>query len=209
MNCPNINIKEVRNEFNSIVEAFGGRPLTIDEFKSKDLRNKRAGVDDNAMQVAYFLWDKTNGDGLAALPEYVNSNISDEYTRIRAVVNKLLGVDREQTTARQPRSNIREDVAELFESNPELANAVYEALGFNTIDENDITYTDEEGNLCAKMGLTNTVKGSDWKIVKDFKGQPKHSQGGVDIAISDKGVTMRRGGKDIKAQYGLLIPNNN
>ena len=77
------------------------------------------------------------------------------------------------------------------------------------IDSGEITYTDEEGNLCAERGLTNTIKGTGWKIVKDFKGQPKHSQGGVDITISNKGVNMRRGGKDIKAKYGLLIPNNN
>ena len=70
----------------------------------------------------------------------------------------------------------------------------------------EITYTDDNGDPCAKAGLTNATKGTDWKIVKDFKGQPKHSQGGVDITISDKGVSMRRGGKDIKAKYGLLIP---
>ncbi len=103
----------------------------------------------------------------------------------------------------------QQQVSELFESNPELANSVYKALGLNIINESEITYTDEEGNPCAKMGLTNTVKGTDWKIVKDFKGKPKHSNGGVDITISDKGVTMRRGGKDIKAKYGLLIINNN
>jgi hypothetical protein len=106
-------------------------------------------------------------------------------------------------------SGVKLGVEELFESNPELANAVYEALGFNTIDKNDITYTDEEGNPCAKMGLTNATKGTGWKIVKDFKGKPKHSNGGVDITVSDKGVTMRRGGKDIKAKHGLLIVNNN
>ena len=108
-------------------------------------------------------------------------------------------------------SNIKpkDGVSELFESNPELANEVYKALGLNVINESEITYTDEEGNPCAKMGLTNATKGTGWKIVKDFKGQPKHSQGGVDITISDKGVTMRRGGKDIKAKYGLLIINNN
>ena len=105
--------------------------------------------------------------------------------------------------------DIKPGVSELFESNPTLANAVYEALGLNTINVSEITYTDEEGNPCAKMGLTNTVKGTDWKIVKDFKGKPKHSNGGVDITISDKGVTIRRGGKDIKAKYGLLIINNN
>ena len=32
--------------------------------------------------------------------------------------------------------------------------------------------------------------GTGWKIVKDFQGQPKHSQGGVDITISDSGVSM-------------------
>ena len=106
-------------------------------------------------------------------------------------------------------NQIKQGVVELFENNPELANAVYSALGFNTINVSEITYTDEEGNPCAKMGLTNTVKGTDWKIVKDFKGKPKHSNGGVDITISDKGVSMRRGGKDIKAQYGLLIPAQN
>jgi hypothetical protein len=103
-------------------------------------------------------------------------------------------------------NNIKPGVAELFKSNPELANAVYSAMGLTTINESEITYTDEDGNPCAKMGLTNATKGTGWKIVKDFKGQPKHSQGGVDIIISDKGVTIRRGGKDIKAAHGLLIP---
>lgn len=106
-------------------------------------------------------------------------------------------------------ANIKEGVQKLFESNPELANAVYEALGFNVIKESEITYTDEDGKPCAKMGLTNTTKGTGWKIVKDFQGKPKHSQGGVDITISDKGVSMRRGGKDIEAKFGLLILNDN
>jgi hypothetical protein len=104
---------------------------------------------------------------------------------------------------------IKPGVQELFESNPELANAVYSIMGLNTINKSEITYTDEEGNPCAKVGLTNTTKGTGWKIVKDFKGKPKHNQGGVDITISDKGVSMRKGGKDIKAAHGLLIPNNN
>jgi hypothetical protein len=105
--------------------------------------------------------------------------------------------------------SIKPGVSELFESNPELANAVYSIMGLNTINKSEITYTDEEGNPCAKVGLTNTTKGTGWKIVKDFKGKPKHNQGGVDITISDKGVSMRKGGKDIKAAHGLLIPNNN
>lgn len=128
-------------------------------------------------------------------------------TRKSQTISKQEGVIEDMSISEV--SGIKPGVSELFESNPELANEVYKALGLNIINESEITYTDEEGNPCAKMGLTNTVKGTDWKIVKDFKGKPKHSNGGVDITISDKGVTMRRGGKDIKAKYGLLLPNNN
>jgi hypothetical protein len=64
---------------------------------------------------------------------------------------------------------------------------------------------DCSGKLTAKNGMTNATKGTGWKMVKDFQGQPKHSQGGVDISISNKGVSMRRGNSDIKAAHGLLI----
>jgi hypothetical protein len=74
------------------------------------------------------------------------------------------------------------------------------------IEELNIVYLDENNQPCAANGLTNTTKGTSWKMVKDFKGMPKHSQGGVDINISDKGVSIRKGSSDIKAQYGLLIP---
>ena len=95
MNCPNINIEQIRNEFNSVIIAFGGTPMTIEEFKSKDIRNMRSGVDDSAMQIAYYVWDKTNGEGLAALPEYALSNTSDEHSRIREIVNQMLGINNE------------------------------------------------------------------------------------------------------------------
>lgn len=71
------------------------------------------------------------------------------------------------------------------------------------IDESEITYTDDDGNLCAANGLTNTVSGTQWKIVKDFKGKPKHRQGGYDITIKDNGFYVN----NIKAKNGLLIEN--
>jgi len=37
--CPNINIEQVRNQFNEIVTALGGNPLTVEEFKDKELRH--------------------------------------------------------------------------------------------------------------------------------------------------------------------------
>jgi hypothetical protein len=39
MICPYYKNKEVFNGFNEMVEAFGGKPLTEEEFKSSELRN--------------------------------------------------------------------------------------------------------------------------------------------------------------------------
>ncbi len=103
---------------------------------------------------------------------------------------------------------IKSGVESLFESNPELANAVYEALGLNNINESEITYTDEEGNLCAKMGGRSSkfTKGSKWEIVKDLKGYPSHSQGGVDIKLGKNGFSFTRDNGVIEAKHGLVLP---
>ena len=79
MNCPNFNIESVRDEFNKLVIAAGGEPLTIEEFKNKDLRNKRSGVDDLAMQVAYRKYD--NSEQQVAFKQYVNRNRSSQDTQ--------------------------------------------------------------------------------------------------------------------------------
>ena len=103
---------------------------------------------------------------------------------------------------------VKKGVPELFESNPELANAVYSAMGLTTINESEITYTDEEGNPCAKMGGrgSNFTKGSKWEIVKDLKGYPSHAQGGVDIKLGKDGFSFIRDGVQIMAAHGLVLP---
>lgn len=113
--------------------------------------------------------------------------------------------------------NQEKSISSLQSTEQDLKGRVGDRLEFNQAiidkltEEGIIDYTDEKGNPCkpgglkAEDGMTDTVTGSKWKIVKDFKGMPKHSQGGVDISISDKGVSMRRGGVDIKAAHGLLI----
>jgi hypothetical protein len=60
--CPNISDKEVVKEFNSIVEHFGGKPLTMEEFKNPELRDTRQGIDRTSMESAYFLWNKYAGN---------------------------------------------------------------------------------------------------------------------------------------------------
>lgn len=77
----------------------------------------------------------------------------------------------------------------------------------NNIIENEVTYTDENNNPCAKDGIRGKfTKGSQWGIVKDLKGYPSHAQGGVDIKLGKDGFSFT--GKDgiIKARHGLVLP---
>lgn len=62
MFCPYYKNKEVFDGFNEIVEALGGKPLTEDEFRSSELRNQRTGVDYSAMEAAYRMYHRNNGN---------------------------------------------------------------------------------------------------------------------------------------------------
>jgi hypothetical protein len=106
-------------------------------------------------------------------------------------------------------NNIKPGVEKLFNENLELANQVYRVLGFNTINESEITYTDEEGNLCAKEGLKSDkfTKGGKWEIIKEFKGA-SHERGGIDIEIGNGNIKMTGKQGQIKAKFGLVINSN-
>lgn len=91
--CPYYKNKQVFNEFNEIIQAFGGKPMTEDEFKSGSLRNERSGQDLIAMEVAYYLWDKNNGNSLDYAPNGKKSRLfSDllktEGSRKQAILKK-------------------------------------------------------------------------------------------------------------------------
>ena len=79
MFCPNYKNKEVFNDFNKIVESFGGQPLSKSEFISRTLRAERYGRNKFAMDAAYFLWDKTQGDMqvLARDEDFINNKVND------------------------------------------------------------------------------------------------------------------------------------
>lgn len=61
MFCPNFKNKTVFDGFNDIIKAFGGNPMTEEEFKSSDLRNQREGLDFSAMEAAYRMYNLSNG----------------------------------------------------------------------------------------------------------------------------------------------------
>ena len=54
--CPNVSDEQVVKDFNSIIEHFGGKPLSQEEFRDPVLRDSRIGVDRDAMRYAYYLW---------------------------------------------------------------------------------------------------------------------------------------------------------
>lgn len=66
--CPNINSRQIRDEFNEIVTALGGNPLTVEEFKNKELRLQRTGTDAAAMDAAYDIWDQNQGNPIDKAP---------------------------------------------------------------------------------------------------------------------------------------------
>lgn len=82
MICPFYKNKEVFNGFNEIVEALGGRPLTEDEFKSAELRNQRSGLDFAAMEAAYTLYHRNNGNFLDLAPNGERSVLFDTYLQL-------------------------------------------------------------------------------------------------------------------------------
>ena len=75
MFCPNISNKEVVEQFNQIVQQLGGQPLSIEEFKSSELRGQRTGTNYAAMEAAYRIWDSNDGeitDAQSAIQDFVS-----------------------------------------------------------------------------------------------------------------------------------------
>jgi len=97
-------------------------------------------------------------------------------------------------------------VEALFLIDPNYAELIMSALNFPT---SEVTYTDENNDPCAAQGLrSDFTHGSQWEIVDDLTGYPSHSRGGVDVMINNNGVQLSSNNSNIKAKYGLILPNN-
>ena len=94
MFCPNYKNKQVFDGFNEMIEAFGGRPMTEEEFRDGDLRNQRSGLDYSAMEAAYIIYDRNGGYFLDETPQGKPSllfqTLLDHFgkDRIKAIVAK-------------------------------------------------------------------------------------------------------------------------
>ena len=69
MFCPNYKNKQVFDGFNEMIEAFGGKPMTEEEFRSPELRKQRSGRDYSAMEAAYITYDRNGGYFLDETPQ--------------------------------------------------------------------------------------------------------------------------------------------
>jgi len=57
------------------VQRLGGQPLTIEEFKSAELRAQRTGTNYAAMELAYRIWDANQGE-IDSVDEVVRNYIN-------------------------------------------------------------------------------------------------------------------------------------
>jgi predicted NAD-dependent protein-ADP-ribosyltransferase YbiA (DUF1768 family) len=93
----------------------------------------RMNTKNKGIQIRYELLDPTSGNSIAG-------QIEEEISVPKQSTDSL-------SEPTQPSTSVKKGVSELFESNPELANAVYEALGFNQ--ESDLPTSKETINIYA------------------------------------------------------------
>jgi len=130
----------------------------------------------------------------------VNEAIQDEKSNIQNEINQLKQelerVDKEGFGALRPIYD--------FDENTDLDNVLKEKKLLEYLNK-QIKYIDEEGNECAKFGLKTSVSGTNWRIEENLNWGKKHSEGGIDLTMTDDGIVFRRNNSDIKASHGLVI----
>lgn len=134
MFCPNINNKEVVEQFNQIVQQLGGQPLSIEEFKSSELRGQRTGTNYAAMEAAYRIWDSNDGeiiDAQSAIQDFVSPQKSTS-EKIEEINKRVPNTTAQEHLTSQKISNL---LSELF---PEISVEYVESLANGNIGEIDL-----------------------------------------------------------------------
>jgi hypothetical protein len=119
-----------------------------------ELKNK-ANVPENILKAEIALWQQNNN--------------TDEYPTL-----KQLGIEERQV--------IKPGVQELFDSNPELANQVYEALGFKTFDTKGVSLDVKDRDGWKWIKLNNKNIGE----VKLVKNDRRSKEVGLSIKLNEE-----------------------
>lgn len=80
--CPLYKNKEVFDKFNKMIEAFGGKAMTEEEFKSGELRMQRSGLDLSSVEAAYTIYDLNNGHFLDEAPNGSKSVLYEQLLQL-------------------------------------------------------------------------------------------------------------------------------
>lgn len=134
MFCPNISNKQVVEQFNQIVQQLGGQPLSIEEFKSSELRGQRTGTDYAAMEAAYRIWNSTSGeivDAQSAIQEFISPQKSVSQ-KIEEINERVPNTTAAEHLTSQKISGL---LSELF---PEISVEYVESLSNGNIGEIDL-----------------------------------------------------------------------
>ena len=210
-------------DYGYAITAHKSQGATFDVVFSskKDLENPRAnrkvmlgkevvGLEKN--MVAYVTFSRPSKVLALFNPDAKSTENTFREDQNKTTINGIgakVQINKQQPTTKQEKQPSPEVNKASDLNRVDVFNAALEALGIETIDLGDITYTDEEGNICAEKGLRGKefTKGSKWTIVKDLTGYPSHKEGGVDLKFDTGGVKILRDGGEIIAKNGLILPN--
>jgi len=128
------------------------------------------------------------------------STMDNPYAR---AANMIINPDTIEQSVLTPAQN--ENINDQSKNNEQFSDAQIEAM----IQSGEITFTDDEGNPCAKMGMKSDkfTKGGKWEMIKEFKGA-SHERGGIDIEIGNSGIKMSSKQGKFEAKFGLVIAAN-
>lgn len=172
MFCPNYKIKEVKDGFNEIIEALGGKPMTDEEFKSSELRNKRTGLDYSAMESAYKIYHRNNGNMLDMAPNGEHSVLWDSLLeqnngdRSATIVDKSNAYSDEFINSKDSSISLDEngeptvyDLNQMFNKNSRTQQTIIDALMHEYYTTPNASLSDLVKNYNSKYGSNLTTDG--------------------------------------------------
>ena len=188
-----VNKREDETDQQAIVRIFGG----VDE-----------ALSGKNVEINGKLYNYTRLNGLQEQIEYTLEEQQEEaiVTLLGLMAADKLDAKKDATLI----SKLKELWKQISDFVKSLLTGNISKNEINNIIENEVTYTDENNNPCAKEGISTLFdKGGKWEIVTDFKNAPTHKSGGKDISIQGKKVEVEKNELRIENDFGdvAVIPS--
>ena len=164
--CPNISDEQVVKEFNSIVTHFGGLPLSIEELKNPELRDKREGINRTSMESAYYLWNKYAGN-LVAIQNDGNYSGEQGIEQLKSWVNN----NQSNVQYQLPQGREQEEFVASEKTIRDLAARISDRIGIPVRFESDRT-KDYKGKLEGDTAVINLAYATLDTPIHEILGHP-------------------------------------